>query len=91
MYPGGLVCSRTIGDFDAKSGNIVSHAAEVQTIELTSDDVYLCLASDGLWDVVSNKQVAHLVKTKANAAHELIDVARKRRTADNVTVVVIHF
>ena len=29
--------------------------------ELTEDDMYLVLASDGLWDVMSNEEVASFV------------------------------
>jgi len=35
-------------------------------IELNKNDQYLVLASDGLWDEISRKQAADLVKGKDN-------------------------
>jgi serine/threonine protein phosphatase PrpC len=58
---GNINLSRSIGDFeyknnaqlDAKS-QAVTAFPDVQDTELTSDDKYLILACDGIWDVLSN-------------------------------------
>lgn len=55
------------------------------------------LCSDGMWDVISRQDIAELVgrvgsaevPTPATAAQRLVDTAIERKTADNVTAVVV--
>ncbi len=62
--------------------------------ELTKDDYFLILASDGLWDVVSNQQAYTCINDKdKNTLHKksgaLVHLAFTNKTRDNVTVMVI--
>ena len=53
----------------------------------------LLLCSDGLWNVVEDKEIAEIVKQTANpqeACNKLIALANKRGGSDNVTVVLLH-
>ena len=59
-------------------------------------DEFVIVASDGLWDVVSSDEGCKFVKNDlkkgenpTKAAQKLVDIATKRRTPDNVAVVVI--
>ncbi|XP_062225870.1 probable protein phosphatase 2C 9 isoform X1 [Phragmites australis] len=123
---GVLAMSRAIGDGYLKP--YVSSEPEVTVTERTDDDECLILASDGLWDVVTNEMACEVVRTcfrsngppapvagpsgvlptsgdaesdngssavkgisKAcsDAAMLLAKLALARRSADNVSVVVV--
>mmetsp|Transcript_27298 Transcript_27298/g.73870 ORF Transcript_27298/g.73870 Transcript_27298/m.73870 type:complete len:815 (+) Transcript_27298:299-2743(+) len=98
VYPGGLSVSRTIGDMPVKSmakGDVVSDKADLRTRKLTEEDVFLIMACDGLWDVVSSeeacKEVARAMGAGEDAAEALGIKAIKRGSMDNITVLVLYF
>ncbi|RLM91274.1 putative protein phosphatase 2C 68 [Panicum miliaceum] len=93
---GVLAMSRAIGDGYLKP--YVCSVPEVTVADLADGDDCLILASDGLWDVVSNEaacEVAHAClrrgreKWCAEAAALLTKLALARRSSDNVSVVVV--
>ena len=45
---------------DNYSGNYISHIPEVQVFDLTEEDRFLVLASDGLWDEFNRKHSAEI-------------------------------
>lgn len=113
---GVLAMSRAIGDNYLKP--YVSCEPEVTMTERTAEDEFFILASDGLWDVVSNETACGLVrmclkgnrppgsiksppvndasgydncdKACSDASLLLTKLALARRSADNVTVVVVN-
>jgi serine/threonine protein phosphatase PrpC len=40
------------------NGPYITHEPEIQVHDITKEDAYLVLASDGLWDEVSRKEAA---------------------------------
>ena len=58
---GVLMVSRAFGDRTVK--RFISATPEVETVQLGDDDDFLILASDGLWDVVSNQDAVALVRS----------------------------
>jgi pyruvate dehydrogenase phosphatase len=48
------------------NGPYITHVPEIEVIDLTKEDQYLVLASDGLWDEISRKKSAELVKGNDN-------------------------
>lgn len=56
----GLAMSRSIGDYVAHSVG-VSTAAEVMRFELCPDDKFIIIASDGVWEFLTNEDVAKIV------------------------------
>lgn len=93
---GVLAMSRAIGDGYLKP--YVSSVPEVAVADLDGGDECLILASDGLWDVVSNEAACEVAracmrrgrdKWCAEAAALLTKLALARRSADNVSVVVV--
>ncbi|GER46701.1 protein phosphatase 2c [Striga asiatica] len=96
---GVLATSRSIGDYYLKPYVIPN--PEVRVIDRTVSDEFLILASDGLWDVVSNElacQVARKclagrlrkgVNRFEEAAGVLAELAISRGSGDNVSVVVV--
>lgn len=101
---GGLAMSRAIGDNafkDARYGlalrglPLVSAEPDVRTAELVGGaDALLLLASDGVWDVLSNDAAVETVRahgpraSPATAAAALVRRALALGSEDNVTVVV---
>lgn len=87
-----LQVSRSLGDGDVKREGGVTADAEVSTIQLHANDEFVVLASDGLWDVVSNEDAIALVhdtvKNPSMAAKRLAVEALARGSQDNLTVVV---
>eukprot|EP00297_Palpitomonas_bilix_P010881 CAMPEP_0113868458 /NCGR_PEP_ID=MMETSP0780_2-20120614/999_1 /TAXON_ID=652834 /ORGANISM="Palpitomonas bilix" /LENGTH=243 /DNA_ID=CAMNT_0000853541 /DNA_START=390 /DNA_END=1121 /DNA_ORIENTATION=- /assembly_acc=CAM_ASM_000599 len=88
---GNLAVSRAIGDISLK--RYVIGKAEIKNADVQRGD-RLVLASDGLWDVFTNDEVAlHIQETNSSsdAARLLLREAFKRGSSDNITVVVATF
>lgn len=71
---------------------------DIETIELGSDDEFLIMASDGVWDVMTPAQAVHKVRTEfmmglnaEEAAAALCDLAYRLGSSDNITAVVVTF
>lgn len=85
--------TRSLGDFCMKK-LVIGHPDVSETfVDLMPDEpTFLIVACDGFWDVVTDQQAVDLVRTykgdKKSVANYLIDVAMKRGTTDNVTVLV---
>ena len=70
----------------------VTAEPEFVTAEVTPDDTYMVIASDGLWDVIDNDEVGRLcskIKNSSLAAEYLANEAYKRDSADNICVLVV--
>ncbi|KAH7672790.1 protein phosphatase 2C protein [Dioscorea alata] len=93
---GVLAMSRAIGDGYLKP--YVISEPEVKVMERKEEDECLILASDGLWDVVTNEMACEIArmclrggsdKACTDAAILLTKLALARQSADNVSVVVV--
>ena len=88
---GQLMLSRTFGDWGLKKyGVIVS--PHVAKIELTSDDLFLIIATDGVWDVLSDDEIINLTKSNSNAleiSKNIIVESLRRNSDDNISCFVI--
>lgn len=75
----GLAMARAFGDFCLKEYGVIS-IPEVSHRILTENDKFIVLASDGIWDVLSNEQVIEIVSsapTRSSAARILVDSAAR--------------
>ncbi|MED6186328.1 hypothetical protein PIB30_065622 [Stylosanthes scabra] len=73
----GLAMSRSFGDFLLKEHGVIA-IPDVTYYPLTSSDQFIVLASDGVWDVLSNIEVATIVWTTNNeeeAAKKVVEAA----------------
>ncbi|KAL5062743.1 hypothetical protein RYX36_024480 [Vicia faba] len=72
----GLAMSRAFGDFCLKNFGLIS-VPEVAYHRLNNQDQFVVLASDGIWDVLSNKEVVNIVASapRASAAKQLVESA----------------
>ncbi|HSC24749.1 MAG TPA: PP2C family protein-serine/threonine phosphatase [Candidatus Babeliales bacterium] len=92
---GCLAVSRAIGDWNLDKNAIIAKP-EYQQILLTKENKFLVMATDGLWDVMSNKEIIDLImelyttkKDMRGIAKILTSAAIEKGSADNITVMVI--
>ena len=97
---GDLSVSRAFGDVEHYP--YVIHYPDIFTYEIIEKDKFIVLACDGLWDVLSNQDVVNYILMECydntlttrinhsvNIAKKLADYAIKKKSTDNITVVVI--
>ncbi|XP_073129858.1 probable protein phosphatase 2C 33 [Henckelia pumila] len=73
----GLAMARAFGDFCLKDFGLIS-VPEIFYRRITDKDEFIVLATDGIWDVLSNEQVVGIVAscpTRAYAARTLVESA----------------
>ncbi|GER52558.1 protein kinase [Striga asiatica] len=89
--PAALQVTRSIGDDDLKP--YVTAEPEITETLLSAEDEYIVMASDGLWDVLSNNDVMKIIKDTVKEAgmcsKRLATEAVERGSKDNITVIVI--
>ncbi|XP_021749836.1 probable protein phosphatase 2C 12 [Chenopodium quinoa] len=77
VYTPGIAMSRCFGDFVMKNYGIISTPV-ITYHQITSDDVFILLATDGIWDVLSNEEVTSIVcgvENEEMAAKAVVDAA----------------
>ncbi|POM59648.1 Protein phosphatase 2C [Phytophthora palmivora] len=91
-----LAVSRAFGDRALKTPTpLVSCEPEVTRFTVQFEDLFLVLACDGVWDVLSDQDVvdialAYFHDAKA-AADAIVKAAYKKGSLDNLTATVIQF
>ncbi|KAL9672729.1 hypothetical protein QQ045_028981 [Rhodiola kirilowii] len=89
---GVLAMSRAFGNRMLKQ--YVVAEPEIQDIQIDQDVELLVVASDGLWDVVSNEDAIALAESEEEpevAARKLTEAAFARGSCDNITCIVVRF
>ncbi|KAJ6798999.1 putative protein phosphatase 2C 66 [Iris pallida] len=96
----GLAMARAFGDFCLKDYGLIS-VPDISYRRLTEKDEFIVLATDGIWDVFSNKEVVDIVAsapTRATAARALVDCAVRAwrlkfptSKSDDCAVVCLYF
>lgn len=93
---GVLNVSRAFGDHSMKS--VVTSTPFVRRIVLEALDDFVVLACDGLWDFVDERTVVAMARDGFDRGFNAREVAKllvaeaiKKRSTDNVTVVVVQF
>ena len=89
-----LMLSRSFGDFITKDfGTIV--IPHVVKYEITQDDLYCVIASDGVWDAIKDSDCAVLPKMSqmgmntGELSRRMVNEALKRKSKDNLSCFVI--
>jgi len=97
-----IAVTRAIGDLyfkseeytDGKASGLIAEP-EINKYELTTEDEFIILASDGFWDVVSKEKAIEFVKKYPRdydvnlLCKELTDYAINLKTLDDTTVLVV--
>eukprot|EP00262_Sarcandra_glabra_P014262 TRINITY_DN4131_c0_g2_i1.p1 TRINITY_DN4131_c0_g2~~TRINITY_DN4131_c0_g2_i1.p1 ORF type:complete len:282 (-),score=67.49 TRINITY_DN4131_c0_g2_i1:369-1214(-) len=89
---GVLAVSRAFGDRLLKPYVVADPEIKEEVIDSSLE--FLILASDGLWDVVTNEEAVSMVKSiedPEQAARRLTEEANERGSSDNITSVVVRF
>lgn len=80
------------------NADLVIPDPEFEVVDITVDDEFLIIASDGLWDVLSGEEASGRVrqlitqsKTVSEICAELCDLALRLGSSDNVTIVLVQF
>ncbi|EHA8588301.1 putative protein phosphatase 2C 18 [Cocos nucifera] len=71
--------ARAFGDFCLKDFGLIS-VPEISYLRITKRDEFIVLATDGVWDVLSNKEVVDIVSSapaRSSAAASLVESAVK--------------
>lgn len=89
---GRLAVARAFGDAELQQFVIATPDIIRKTIALT--DEYIVMASDGLWDMLSNEQVLSCIRNNPwleteQLARVLLDRALELGSVDNITVLVV--
>lgn len=85
----GLSLSRSIGD-RARRPHVICTPDVRQWRR--DEKAYMLMASDGVWDVMSNQEVVDIVDNETSVADGLRQVlaeARRRRSRDNITILFV--
>jgi len=88
-----LACSRSIGDRHFKP--VVTCEPDIFQRPIGTGDAFAILASDGVWDEVSNLKACNLVASvletgsAQDAAVALCDAAEKAGSEDNISAIVV--
>eukprot|EP00798_Chlamydomonas_sp_ICE-L_P019161 gene19161-25770_t len=100
---GVLAMTRAIGDKYLRRYGVIPDP-DVCSVPITAQDELLVLASDGLWDKVSNQEACDIARYCLNnskgkgakpdvasriAAKILMTIAMERGSRDNITVIVV--
>ncbi|PIM97451.1 Phosphoprotein phosphatase [Handroanthus impetiginosus] len=89
---GVLAVSRAFGDRLLKQYVVADPEIQEEKVDDTLE--FLILASDGLWDVVTNEEAVSMtkpIKEPEAAAKRLMQEAYQRGSGDNITIVVVRF
>ncbi|MBA0564361.1 hypothetical protein Golob_009308 [Gossypium lobatum] len=100
---GQLNVARALGDWHIEgmkdaNGGPLSAEPELMTADLTEEDEFLIIGCDGLWDVFRSQNAVDFARRRlqehndpAMCSKDLVDEALKRKSEDNLTVVVVCF
>lgn len=93
---GAVAVSRAFGNIRHR---VIIPEPDLLEIDLTGDEEFIIVACDGLWDVMTSKEVRTFVKKYMNKngkrtkgiSTALVDEALRRGSTDNVSVVFVEF
>lgn len=101
---GQLNVARALGDWhmeglkDRDGVGPLSGEPEIMRTRLTEEDEFLIMGCDGIWDVFRSQNAVDFARRKlqehndpAACCRELVDEALKRKSSDNLAVVVVCF
>ena len=91
---GVLAVSRAFGNRTLRS--VIRPDAEITSRDISKNDDFIVIGSDGLWDVLRNEDICEIVYSFSGSkqppqviAEELVNTALSRGSSDNVTCLVI--
>ena len=86
--------TRVLGDFGMDK-HIVPPMADIVEYPRNSSAAFVVLACDGIWDVMTNEEVASFVVSRVatttleNIAAQLLDECLRRKSGDNMSAYIV--
>ncbi|KAH0793840.1 protein phosphatase 2C [Histomonas meleagridis] len=87
---GMLAVSRALGD--GFLGDCVNPTPHIKEVQITSEDAFVIIACDGVWDVMSDQEAVDLIASEIDpleAARKIRDRAFELSSEDNISVIVV--
>ena len=88
---GTLMLTRSFGDKEMKKYGVMA-TPDCFSKQINEEDLFAVIASDGVWDVISQDDLFEMSKTKMSSeefSKKIIKTAKERETRDNVSCIVI--
>ena len=88
---GQLMLSRAFGDWELKQYG-VSNEPHINKIEIKNDDLFIVMASDGVWDVLDDSEVYKMSLLAINSkdfCNNIIKTSIEKGSLDNISCFVI--
>ena len=89
---GKLILTRTLGDKEMKKYGVIP-VPDFYTKKIEKDDLFVIIASDGIWDVINEEQIYKMGNEKELSSEifskKIMDLAKERDTRDNSSCIVI--
>ena len=94
----GLAMTRSFGDLVAESVGVIA-VPEVKTVPLPSNAKFMILASDGVWEFLSNQQSVDIVARGSHGMPAVEDLVlrslkewnQEEEVVDDITATVVYF
>tara|TARA_Y100000389_G_C17470116_1_gene529641 strand:+ start:6410 stop:7153 length:744 start_codon:yes stop_codon:yes gene_type:complete len=84
----GMSVSRSFGDLDRQPYIIAK--PDIYRYNIKKNDQFIIMATDGLWDVMTNQEAVEIVKSNyKNGAKVLANKAIEKKSSDNITIIII--
>ena len=88
---GQLMLSRCFGDWNIKEYGVIVEP-HISKAELTNEDLYLIIATDGVWDVIEDEECLRLTQSNSNTfqiCKNIVVESLNRGSQDNISCFVI--
>ena len=88
---GTLMLSRAFGDWELKSYGVISEP-HVTKINISENDKYVVVASDGVWDILDDADVYEMSKSIDNSkdlCNNIVEKSLDKGSMDNISCFVI--
>jgi protein phosphatase PTC1 len=88
---GTLMLTRSFGDKEMKKYGVLS-TPDIYIKNVEKDDLFIVIASDGVWDVVEENEILKMTKEGISSndfSKKIVNLAKERDTHDNISCIVI--
>lgn len=89
---GKLILTRTLGDKEMKKYGVIP-VPDFYTKKIEKDDLFVIIASDGIWDVINEEEIYKMGNEKELSSEifskKIMGLAKERDTRDNSSCIVI--
>ena len=89
---GKLILTRTLGDKEMKKYGVIP-VPDFYTKKIEKDDLFVIIASDGIWDVINEEEIYKMGNEKELSSEifskKIMDLAKERDTRDNSSCIII--